>query len=335
MDHALSLREAAQRFGISLARLRKAAEEGRLQVHRVVGSRERVVLPSEVDRFLMARGHGAAPKIVPLQGSGTGLARVIAVAIPKGGTGKTTTTANLAAAFVEQGKRVLMVDFDPQANLTLAFGFKPQELEYTVYEAIETYIRDYTPQLDRAILRTAAGIDLVPARGRLNLSNTSLIMARDREQVLRKLLEPLRPLYDLIVIDTLPYLGILVENALVAAQEVLIPSQAAFLSSESVLLLVNQIRDIHRSGLNPDLRVCGILLTQVKEKRVLDRHFRDQIRQVFGQDTRVFQSEIKAMEYVERAQTLAQTVLQYSPTSEVAQAYRTLAQEVWHGAASE
>jgi chromosome partitioning protein len=334
VDEAVTLREAAARFGVNVDRLRKAAYDGRLEVRRVMGSRERVVLPSEVERFLREGGQAPAPRIVPLVGAGTGTARVIAVAIPKGGTGKTTTALNLGAAFAEQGKRVLLVDLDPQGSLTLALGIRVRPGMPTVYSSIVSYLRDYEQRLDQAIIQVRPNLDLAPSNTALNLANGDLINARRREYVLQNLLEPLKSIYDIIVIDTLPYLGILVENALVAAGEVLIPTQAQYLSSESVALIYQQIKDIRRSNLNPDLRVCGILLTQVQPDRLVDRHFREEIRQLFGQEAAVFQTEILADASVQKSQAMAppQTVLEFAPVGDVANAYRALAREVWNAA---
>ena len=331
MDEVISLTEAAQRYSVKVTRLRKAAEEGRLDVRRIGGSRERFVVPSEVERFLQGGGQAPKPKMGPAAAPRDGLARVIAVAIPKGGTGKTTTTLNLGAALAEQGKRVLLIDLDPQGSLSLALGVRPSASLPTIYDAIKDYVVNLEAQLETAIVPVRANLDLVPASARLNLANAELVSARRGEDVLRHLLDPIRPLYDIILIDTLPYLGILVENALVAAQEVLIPTQPQYLSSESVTLLYRQINEIRKGGVNPELRISGILITQVQPGRVVDRHYRDEIRAVFDREAGVFQTEIKASSAVQQSQGMSppQTVLEYAPDGEVAKAYRALAKEMW------
>ncbi len=145
MEEPLSLREAAARFGIKVDRLRKAAWEGRLQV-RLVGT-QRQVVPSEVERFLRTGGQ-SRPATVPSTTQGeVAMARIIAVAIPKGGTGKTTTVLNLGTALAEQGKRVLLVDSDPQASLTTALGFAAHTLEHTLYSVLKYYLTTFHSQI--------------------------------------------------------------------------------------------------------------------------------------------------------------------------------------------
>src|SRR5690242_17588319 len=132
------------------------------------------------------------------------MTRIIAIAVPKGGTGKTTTTINLGAALAERGQRVLLVDFDPQGNLTQALGLRPGDLEHTVYSELKHFLTSYESRIERAITTTKAGVDLLPTSARLNLANDELAVAIQREFVLQKVLAPLEPRYDIILIDTLP-----------------------------------------------------------------------------------------------------------------------------------
>jgi chromosome partitioning protein len=258
------------------------------------------------------------------------MARIIAVAVPKGGTGKTTTTLNLGAALAELGQRVLLIDFDPQGNLTQALGLRPSQLEHTVYSAIKYFLTRYEPQLELAICRTAAGVDLVPTSARLNLANDELAVAMQREFVLQKLLAPLATRYDYILIDTLPYLGVLVVNALAAANEILIPLQAEYLATESVALILDQVQLMRRSGLNPDLAITGILLTMVDQRTIINREAVEYARKTFGQQVRVFDSMIKRSVRFPESQASHQSILQYDPQGEGARAYRALAAEVLH-----
>lgn len=260
------------------------------------------------------------------------MARIIAVAVPKGGTGKTTTTLNLGAALAEQGKRVLLVDFDPQGSLTLALGIRADDLEHTIHSAITYFLATYEPRLDHTIIPTSAGVDLVPATIRLNLANAELTVAPQGEVVLRELLTPLIHQYDAILIDTLPYLGILVENALAAAHEVLIPLQAEYLSTESVALMLRQIQFVRKSKLNPQLGVSGVLLTQVDSRTVISRQFMEYARKEFGAHVPVFETVIKRAVSFPESQARRQSILQYAPNDPGARAYRALAEEVWHAA---
>lgn len=261
------------------------------------------------------------------------MARIIAIAVPKGGTGKTTTTLNLGVALAERGERVLLVDFDPQGNLTQALGISPQELTYTVYDAIQQYTTRFEPQLEPAIRHTPH-VDLVPTTARLNLANDELATAIQREFVLKKLLEPLHAQYDFILIDTLPYLGVLVVNALTAAHEVIAPIQTEYLATESVQLLFDQVRVMRRSGLNPQLQLTGVLLTMVDDRTVLHRNAMEYIRDELGQQVHVFDAQIKRTIRVGESQAYKQSILEYEPQGDVAQAYRALAEEVIHHGAS-
>ena len=331
MDEPVPLQEAATRYGIKVTRLRRAAWDGRLQA-RLVGN-QWLVLPSEVERFLRDGGHHRVDVGYDAPDRGDAMARIIAVAVPKGGTGKTTTTLNLGAALAEQGKRVLLVDFDPQGNLTQSLGLRPGDLEHTVYTAIKYFLTCYEPQLELAIQKTNAGVDLVPTSARLNLANDELAIAIQREFVLQKLLAPLITRYDFILIDTLPYLGVLVVNALVAAHEVLVPLQAEYLATESVSLILDQVQLMRRTGLNPNLKFAGILLTMVDSRTTINREAVDYARKAFGSRVPVFDKMIKRSVRFPESQSQHVPILQYDRNSEGARAYRAVAEEVLRGEA--
>jgi chromosome partitioning protein len=169
----------------------------------------------------------------------------------------------------------------------------------------------------------------------LNKANTDLHNALDPHKILSKLIDPLRSRYDIILLDTLPYLGVLVQNALVAADEVLIPVQAQALAGESALLMVQQIEKIRKSGLNPQLKICGFLLTQVDVSTTVQREHVAYARRRFGQDGHVFHVMIEDHPCVQESQTkgIRQSLFRYKPTGPVTNAYRSLAQEVIYGEA--
>ncbi len=329
MNHLLPLKDAAQQFGVKLDRLRRAAWDGRLET-RLIGS-QRLVEPAELVRFLRDGRRRPEPSTAASGQRGEAMARIIAVAVPKGGTGKTTTTINLGAALAELDQRVLLVDFDPQGNLTQALGLRPSDLEHTSYTAIKYFLSSFEPQLELAIRPTTMGVDLVPTSARLNLANDELAVAIQREFVLQKLLAPLAPRYDIILIDTLPYLGVLVVNALVAAHEVLVPLQAEYLATESVSLMMDQVQLMRRSGLNPSLRVLGILLTMVDQRTVIHREAVDYARKVFGSQVPVFPTMVKRSVRFPESQASHQSILAYDSDGDGARAYRTLAEEVLRG----
>lgn len=342
MEEPITLQEAARQFGVKPDRLRRAAWEGRLEA-RQVGNMW-MVLPSQVTQFLRegdkrrTRGFsGTTTSQIPVQpavggevqgGAKTQMARIIAIAVPKGGTGKTTTTVNLGAALAETGKKVLLVDFDPQGNLTQSLGFRPADLEHSIYSALKYFLTRFESQIELAIQKTGSGVDLVPASARLNLANDELAIAIQREFVLQKLLAPVANNYDYILIDTLPYLGVLVVNALVAAQEVLIPLQAEYLATESVSLILEQVQLMRRSGLNPALNITGILLTMVDNRTVINREAVEFARKFFGKEIKVFDTMVKRSVRFAESQANHLSILQYESNGDSARAYRNLAQEV-------
>ena len=163
------------------------------------------------------------------------MTRIIAVAVPKGGVGKTTTTLNLGAALAEHGQRVLLIDCDPQGNLSQALD--ADTTGPTLYSEMHAFLETYTQSLERAIRPTRAGVDIVPTDVRLNLANGELTLAMHGEFVLQKLIRPIAPNYDVVLLDTLPYLGVLVVNTLVTAQEVIIPMEAEYFATQSVGLM--------------------------------------------------------------------------------------------------
>jgi len=330
VEEPIPLRDAAQLYGVKVDRLRRAAWDGRLDA-RLLGN-QWVARPSEIERFLRDGGRRRTHIEPVARREGAHMARIIAVAVPKGGTGKTTTTLNLGAALVEKGKRVLLVDFDPQGSLSLALGERPDEQQATIHSAMKYYLSTFDPQLEVAIRPTSIGADLVPATIRLNLANAELTVAPQGELVLKKLLAPLTSRYDFVLIDTLPYLGILVENALVAAHEVLIPLEAEYLAVESVSLMLQQIQFMRKSGLNPDIVVRGILLTHVDTRTVLNRQFAEFTRKEFGSQVPVFDTVIRRSVRFPESQAYHQSILQYEPQGEGARAYRSVAQEVMDAA---
>lgn len=325
----IPLKDAAALYNLTYDRLRRAAYDGRLLVQR--RDNRLMVRPAEIDRYI-AEG-GKAPRVQPLpQREGAADGRVIAVAIPKGGTGKTTTTINLGVALAERGQRVLLIDCDPQASMTMALGFDPELLEWPLDRVIGTYLQSYDADLGVAIQRTDEGVDLVPSS--VNLNNLSNLVQQTYKpnEILAVLIAPLRQRYDFILLDTLPYLGVLVMNALAAADEVLVPLQAQLLASASARLVVDQIAMVRRSGLNSRLAVCGFLLTQVDSQASLQRDYVTEARRAFGEDGRVFDTQIEARPTVQESQHDRKSMFRFRPNDPVTQSYRHLAAEVLNAA---
>jgi chromosome partitioning protein len=247
--------------------------------------------------------------------------RVIAFANQKGGVAKTTTTLNLGVAFKEQGLNVLVVDLDPQGNLTMSQGFNPDSIERSMYDVLvhRLPIEEVIQQAEVDI--AVSSIDLAGAE----LSLSSMI---GRERALEKALAPVRENYNYILIDTPPSLGILTINALVAANGVIVPVQCEYLSLRGLVQLENTLSMI-RENLNPEVQIQGILPTMYDKRTLHSREAIDILEENFGD--LVFDTKIrKTIRYAE-APVKGTSVLAYDPTGDAAQMYRRLAREVLNG----
>ena len=251
-----------------------------------------------------------------------GPARVLAMCNQKGGVGKTTTTINLGAALAELGRRVLLVDFDPQGALSVGLGVNPLQLDRTVYNLL----MESDCSVDDVLLKTSvAGMDLLPSNIDLSAAEVQLVGEVAREQTLARVLAPVLGDYDVILIDCQPSLGLLTVNALTVAHGVLIPLECEFFALRGVALLIQTIDKI-KERLNPQLEIEGILATMYDARTTHGREVLARVVEAFGD--RVFHTVINRTVRFPETTVAGEPITTYAPASTGATAYRDLAKEV-------
>jgi chromosome partitioning protein len=251
-----------------------------------------------------------------------GPATIIAMCNQKGGVGKTTSTINLGAALAEYGRRVLLVDFDPQGALSVGLGVQPQQLDQTIYNVIME--RD-VGVADVVMRTTVDGMDLLPSNIDLSAAEVQLVSEVGREHTLVRVLRPLIPHYDYILVDCQPSLGLLTVNALAAADGVLIPLECEFFSLRGVALLIDTIDKV-RERLNPKLEITGILPTMYDPRTLHCREVMARVVEAFGDV--VFDSVINRTVRFPETTVAGEPITRWAPRSAGAKAYRELAREV-------
>jgi chromosome partitioning protein len=249
---------------------------------------------------------------------------IISVAIQKGGSGKTTTTINLGAALQLSGKKVLLIDADPQANLSQSLGMK-EEPEFNLYSEIKKEITGEGSDIKKAIIDIRPGLSIVPASIELADAEMELVSVYSREQVLSWILKPVEKDYDYIFIDCPHSIGMLTVNALVACDQVLIPLQAEFLPLKGVQSFMRQFESI-KKRLNPKINLMGFVLTKFDERKKMNHSIRQQLETAFGR--RVFQTHIRTCISLAKAQEAGIDVFSFDKNSNAAKDYKLLAEEL-------
>ena len=249
-------------------------------------------------------------------------AKVIAFANQKGGVAKTTSTLNLAVALSEEGYKVLVVDMDPQGNLTMSQGFNPDQIDRSMFDVLVHRL-----PIDQVIQQ--AEVDLAVSSIDLAGAELALSSMIGRERALEKALTPIKERYDFILVDTPPSLGLLTINALVASSGVIVPVQCEYLSLRGLVQLENTLSMI-RENLNPDVGIQGILPTMYDGRTLHAREAIEILQENFGD--LVYQTRIKKTVRYAEALVKGSSVLKYDPTGSAAAAYRELAKEVLNGA---
>ncbi len=265
----------------------------------------------------------------PAELAGHGPARIIALCNQKGGVGKTTTTINLAAALADYGRRVLIVDFDPQGAASVGLGVSPHELDRTVYNLL----MDRNVALADVVRPTAVpGLDLLPANIDLSAAEVQLVGEVARESILARALRAAEDEYDVILIDCQPSLGLLTVNALTGAHGVLIPLECEFFALRGVALLIETVDKV-RDRLNPRLKVDGILATMHDPRTLHSREVLGRVHEAFA-DTLLHTVIGRTVKFPDSS-VAAEPITSYAPTHPGAVAYRQLARElVARGAAA-
>ncbi len=249
------------------------------------------------------------------------MSTTIAICNQKGGVGKTTTTVNLGAALAEQGRRILLVDLDPQAALTAYWGLDGQAAGNSIYRLL----LDDTSAAAAAIQAVRAQIDVIPSDIDLAAAEIELWSALGRERILREVLTPVQGGYDYVLVDCPPNLGLLTINALVACERVLIPVQCEFFALRGLSMLLDTLHKVKRR-LNPQSDILGILPTMFNSRTRHAQEVLDELRTMFG--SRVFDTVVKSSIRFAESTLAKQPILEYAPRHPGSAAYRKLAQEV-------
>lgn len=256
------------------------------------------------------------------------MATITAICNQKGGVGKTVTAVNLGIGLAREGKRVLLVDVDAQGSLTASLGYKhPDKMENTLAEILGRVISDEPITPGEGIIHHAEGVDLLPANIELSGLEVTLVNTMSRETILREYLNSIRDQYDVILLDCCPSLGMLTINALAAADEVLIPMMAHYLSIKGLEQLIRTISNVKRK-INPGLEIAGILITMADMRTNYSREIVDLLRGSYGTKLRIFSSIIPLS--IRAAETSAEgrSIYLHDPAGKVAAAYAALTREV-------
>ncbi|MCL2316301.1 MAG: AAA family ATPase [Actinomycetia bacterium] len=263
------------------------------------------------------------PAPAPIDPSAPKDALIVALCNQKGGVGKTTSAINLGAALAETGRRVLLVDFDPQGSASVGLGVNPHSLEHSIYDVL---IPRGGVDVDAVLLASGVdGLDILPGNIELSAAEVQLVSEVAREQTLRRLLDKVRDRYDFILIDCAPSLGLLTINALTAADKVLIPLECEFFALRGVALLTDTIATV-QDRLNPHLELLGILPTMYDHRTLHSREVLERVLEAFGE--LVFHTVIRRTVKFPETTVAGEPITTYAATSAAAASYRTLAREV-------
>ena len=256
------------------------------------------------------------------------MCRIIAVANQKGGVGKTTTTGNLGIGLVKQGKKVLLIDADPQGSLTASLGFQePDKIETTLASVMGKIINDEEVEPTEGILHHEEGVDIMPGNIELSGLEVSLVNVMSRERILQEYVNIVKDSYDFILIDCMPSLGMITINAFSCADSILIPVQAAYLPVKGLQQLIKTIGKVKRQ-INPQLKIEGILLTMVDNRTNYAKDIDAMIRENYGSKVKIFANNIPSSVRAAEISAEGVSIFVHDSKGKVASAYLSLTEEV-------
>ena len=254
--------------------------------------------------------------------------QIIAISNQKGGVGKTTTCVNLGIGLAQAGKKVLLVDADPQGSLTISLGYpRPDELPVTLSDVMSKILTDQSIRPGEGIIHHSEGVDLMPADIQLSGMEVSLVNAMSRETILKQYLNTVKGQYSHVLIDCQPSLGMLTVNALAAANRIIIPVQAEYLPAKGLEQLLQTVSKVKRQ-INPKLQIDGILLTMVDNRTNFAKEIAALLRETYGSKIKVFRTEIPHSVRAKETSAEGKSIFVHDPGGKVADGYRSLTKEV-------
>lgn len=259
------------------------------------------------------------------------MCKVITVSNQKGGTAKTTSCVNLGIGLASAGKKVLLIDTDPQGSLSISLGYpEPDEMENTLATLMMNIVNDEEFCLEDVLIHHEEGVDILPSNIELSAIEVSLVNVMSRELILRQLVDRVRDAYDFIIIDCMPSLGMMTINALACADAVLIPVQAAYLPVKGLQQLIKTISRVKRQ-LNPKLKIEGILLTMVDNRTNYAKDICSMVYEAYSSSIKVFKTEIPMSVRAAEISAEGSSIYKYDPKGKATYAYGELTKEVLNG----